>query len=41
MEAAERMLNIASVEPLLNQTASDLDSQALSQTRRPYARAFF
>ena len=41
MEAAERMLNIASVEPLLNQTASDLDPQALSQTRRPYARAFF
>ena len=41
MEAAERMLNIASVEPLLNQTVSDLDPQALSQTRRPYARAFF
>ena len=41
LEATERMLHIASEEPLLDQTVTDLSPQACSKTRRPCARAFF
>ena len=41
LEATERMLHIASEEPLLDQTVTDLSPQASSKTRRPCARAFF
>ena len=40
MEAAERMLNIASVEPLLNQTVSAIRRRSHKRAARTPARSF-